>query len=106
MSHVSSALQEHAEKNKISPAELSRQLGLNKSVVSRIFAGTQPIGAVTMGRIVMTLDAKTAQVLLQAYFEDDIVRIRTASQEKADQLGIKIAHADCQFSVHVALKRK
>jgi len=54
-----------------------------------------------MGQIVVNLTDDEAREVLQAYFSDELQRIRDGRLEKAGELGVKLKNPEFSYAVRV-----
>ncbi len=80
---------------------LAETLGMDPATMSRLLNDRQPVGHGTVARLIVHLDAKEAHRLLQAYFEDELNRIRDGRDEKARELGVKRVDENWPHRVHI-----
>lgn len=89
MSNLSEALVEIQQGRKFSGRDLAGLIGVSPVMVSRLINDLQPVGHGTIARLLINLEAAEAHRLLQAYFDDELNRIRDGRDEKARELGVK-----------------
>jgi hypothetical protein len=70
-------------------------------MVSRLLNDLQPVGHGTMARLIIKLEAAETHRLLQAYFEDELERIREGREAKARELGVKPVKTDWPHRVRI-----
>lgn len=103
MSKLSQALDEIQQGRKLSGRDLADFIGVSPVMVSRLLNDLQPVGHGTMARLIIKLEAAEAHRLLQAYFEDELTRIREGRDAKAKELGVKPRHKDWPHRVRVEI---
>ena len=103
MSKLSQALDEIQQGRKLSGRDLAGLIGVSPVMISRLLNDLQPVGHGTMARMLIKLDAADAHRLLEAYFEDELTRIREGRDAKAKELGVKPVDKDWPYRVRVVI---
>jgi transcriptional regulator with XRE-family HTH domain len=80
---------------------LADTLGMDPAIISRLLNDRQPVGHVTVARLIVHLDGDEARRLLQAYFDDELARITAGRIEKARELGIRVPKRPWSFKVRI-----
>lgn len=94
-------LEKFRKTNGLTNAQMWTSLGVDPGLGSRITNGTKGVSYGLMSRFLVKLSAAEATALLQAYFTDELERIREGREEKAAELGIKLSEADWPHRVKV-----
>jgi len=81
-------------------AEIAQELCLDPALTSRIANDRMVVSHGLIGRLLIKLTADETQEVLQAYFDDELERIRTGRAEKAEELKIR-PKSDISFVVQV-----
>lgn len=98
------ALEKYRERNNFTKAQMWAVLGVHPGLGSRIASGLKGVSYGLMSRFLVRLSADDARTLLQAYFEDELERIRVGRAEKAAELGVKLHEPDWSYGVKVVAK--
>ena len=101
MSNLSEALVEIQQGRQLSGRDLAGLIGVSPVMVSRLLNDLQPVGHGTMARLIIKLEAAETHRLLQAYFEDELERIREGREAKARELGVKPVKTDWPHRVRI-----
>lgn len=83
---------------------LASLLSVDPPLSSRLVNGQRAISYGVMSRLLVKLTADETRVLLQAYFDDELERIREERAEKAAELGVKLQEPDWPHAVKVVAK--
>lgn len=87
-------------KRGLTNAEIAHELCLDPAITSRITNDRIVASHGLIGRMLIKLTADEAREVLQAYFDDELERIRAGRIEKAEELKIRIK-SDINFVVRV-----
>jgi len=101
VSNLSEALVEIQQERQLSGRDLAGLIGVSPVMVSRLLNDLQPVGHGTMARLIIKLEASETHRLLQAYFEDELERIREGREAKARELGVKPVKTDWPHRVRI-----
>lgn len=97
-------LEKYRQTNGLTNAQMWSALGLDPGLGSRITSGTKGVSYGLMSRFLIKLSSAEARAFLQAYFEDELERIRLGREEKAAELGVKLQEPDWPHGVKIVAK--
>ena len=70
--------------------QFAEALGFDETVMSRLCSGTKGVSHGIISRLMIKLAGDDAREILQAYFEDELDRIREGRDAKARELGVRL----------------
>jgi transcriptional regulator with XRE-family HTH domain len=101
VSNLSEALGQIQQGRKLSGLDLASFFGVSAVMVSRLLNDRQPVGHGTIARLIVKLEPAEASRLLQAYFDDELERIREGRDAKAMEMGMRSVNKNWPHRVRV-----
>jgi transcriptional regulator with XRE-family HTH domain len=101
MDSLPSRLEEIRQDRGLTNLQFAERLGMDSTVMSRLCSGKKGVSHGIISRLLVKLDSNDAQAILQAYFEDELERIREGREAKARELGVKPVKTDWPHRVRI-----